>query len=608
LCTGTGGIGVLVTGVFNALAINRFVQRGGGVSVGVFANAGTFNRDGIGTITFSQSNGGLDFDNTGTVNIDSGDLVLDGGGTNSGTVSVDAGARLRLLQSYTHGAASSLSGAGTIDFVLGTHSFPPGTFTPTGLVNFVGGTITINNGYTASSVVGGATVIFNAVQSIATLELSSGTFTGSGQTTITDGFTWTGGTMSGPGGTIVAAGATATLAGTAARAGPLTLSRTLENDGTVTWIGTGNLNLTSLAVFINDGTFLIDSSATLNGTGVIQNAGTIEKTSGGTTAAAAGLAWSNLGGTIKVGAGLLAINGSFQTPPGSITTVVGPGMLELNGAQNWGTGSRMDITTGGSVNLNSNVGTSDRPEVRILNGTLHINTSQHFGPYRAISRKPRVLAASGPSQAIVAAGANVRVVTDAINLDVPGGAALDLNDGVLIVDYATEDPSPLATIRGYIIAGYNNGAWNGAGIKSTVAAGSAAGRLGYAEAVELGLSSFAGEPIDATTVLVRYTIAGDADLDGDVDVADLGRLASNWQTAAPWSGGDFNYDGAVDVADLGLLASNWQLGFLSAVIVSAPPRDICASLNASAAPNNDVAISETQLVSIGLRNQNHPIV
>jgi hypothetical protein len=55
-------------------------------------------------------------------------------------------------------------------------------------------------------------------------------------------------------------------------------------------------------------------------------------------------------------------------------------------------------------------------------------------------------------------------------------------------------------------------------------------------------------------------LPGDADNDGDVDVQDLGRLASNWQRLGNWSMGDFNIDGVIDVADLGLLASNWQAG------------------------------------------------
>jgi hypothetical protein len=76
----------------------------------------------------------------------------------------------------------------------------------------------------------------------------------------------------------------------------------------------------------------------------------------------------------------------------------------------------------------------------------------------------------------------------------------------------------------------------------------------------LGKASFAGQSVDATSLLIKYTYDGDADLDGDVDVADLGALASTWQQEGPWTAGDFDYNGTVDVADLGLLASNWQAG------------------------------------------------
>ena len=47
---------------------------------------------------------------------------------------------------------------------------------------------------------------------------------------------------------------------------------------------------------------------------------------------------------------------------------------------------------------------------------------------------------------------------------------------------------------------------------------------------------------------------------GQVDIDDLGRLASSWQSAGLWINGDFDYNGTVDVADLGKLASNWQVG------------------------------------------------
>ncbi len=54
-------------------------------------------------------------------------------------------------------------------------------------------------------------------------------------------------------------------------------------------------------------------------------------------------------------------------------------------------------------------------------------------------------------------------------------------------------------------------------------------------------------------------VTGDANLDGRVDVGDLGILAAHWQrTEAHWGQGDFTHDGRVDVGDLGRLA--WRYG------------------------------------------------
>jgi hypothetical protein len=54
-------------------------------------------------------------------------------------------------------------------------------------------------------------------------------------------------------------------------------------------------------------------------------------------------------------------------------------------------------------------------------------------------------------------------------------------------------------------------------------------------------------------------LAGDANRDGQVNIADLGILAANWQsTEAYWERGDFTGDGSVTIADLGILAANWQ--------------------------------------------------
>jgi hypothetical protein len=56
-----------------------------------------------------------------------------------------------------------------------------------------------------------------------------------------------------------------------------------------------------------------------------------------------------------------------------------------------------------------------------------------------------------------------------------------------------------------------------------------------------------------------------------VDVADLGSLASHWQTNGLRTDGDFDYNGTVDVNDLGLLASNWQAGVGNPLTPTAGP-------------------------------------
>lgn len=55
---------------------------------------------------------------------------------------------------------------------------------------------------------------------------------------------------------------------------------------------------------------------------------------------------------------------------------------------------------------------------------------------------------------------------------------------------------------------------------------------------------------------------GDADVDGDVDLSDLGRLATSYGVGSggTWLSGDFDLDGDVDLADLGVLASHYGAG------------------------------------------------
>ena len=158
------------------------------------------------------------------------------------------------------------------------------------------------------------------------------------------------------------------------------------------------------------------------------------------------------------------------------------------------------------------------------------------------------------------------------SLSVTGTGALDLNDNDLIYDYdngGTPDPTNLTAVRSMLSSGYAGGAWTGPGIRSSVAASTAGNHptgIGYAEVSSLpSLTSFDGvdvnpqdNPAAADMIVMRYTYAGDASLDGNVDVTDFNMLAANYNKhSASWVQGDFNYDGVVNAEDFDLLAINY---------------------------------------------------
>jgi hypothetical protein len=227
----------------------------------------------------------------------------------------------------------------------------------------------------------------------------------------------------------------------------------------------------------------------------------------------------------------------------------------------------------------------------VLNSTLPGNTITVSG---ALSLAPSSkLKRSGPGTLRVA------------SLDIHPTAQLDLTDSSLIIDYTGS--TPIQSIRALLNSGAAGRSWNGNGITSSAAAvvQADAGQplktsLGYAEASTLGISTFAGQAVDGTTVVIAYTYDGDANLDGRVDVADLGALASHWQALAVWTGGDFDYSAFVGVSDLGLLASNWQAGSeeLSAALAT-------FGLPSAAVPEPATGLLASAALLFGRRNRRH---
>jgi len=143
-------------------------------------------------------------------------------------------------------------------------------------------------------------------------------------------------------------------------------------------------------------------------------------------------------------------------------------------------------------------------------------------------------------------------------LTIGAGGSLDVNGHALVIDYTGS--SPIDNVVGYLTSGYNSGSWTGDGIDDSIASAGMLG-LGYAEATDLFTSfpaTFVGQSVDDTSILIRHTRYGDADLDGTVNLNDFNRLAANFgSTTSRWSQGDFTYDARTNLDDFNLLAANF---------------------------------------------------
>ncbi|HYO09270.1 MAG TPA: SdrD B-like domain-containing protein [Tepidisphaeraceae bacterium] len=228
------------------------------------------------------------------------------------------------------------------------------------------------------------------------------------------------------------------------------------------------------------------------------------------------------------------------------------------------------VTYAGAEKINLTNGTHTiTGDLGAVDLTVSANTTALMNATQRLTK----LTVAGSAQ--LSAGGNKVLVTD--SLAFTGAGRLDLTDNAAIIRYATPNPSPLGTwggsqytgLTGNITAGRNGGAWNGNGIFSSTAA--ASGRLTTLAAGEaseiLGLSdaeggvptgTWEGQAVDATTVLIKYTYAGDANLSGRIDGDDYFLIDSKINTAGAWGwrNGDFDYNGKVNGDDYFVIDSN----------------------------------------------------
>ncbi len=268
---------------------------------------------------------------------------------------------------------------------------------------------------------------------------------------------------------------------------------------------------------------------------------------------------------------------------GRTLTKFGLGTLRIEGTQTHAAGSVLAARRG-TVTLQTDAGGAAPARnltVNVEGGAVEFGATQHLAALNLTSGECRLT----PS------GAKV-IVTAALAVD-PARAVLDLADNHLIVDYPQGGPNPATDVRDWVAAGLNlagGGHWDGLGIRSSLAAShpeglTAVGVIDNTDAKVGGKTQFAGQAVDATSVLAAYTWWGDANFDGVVDANDYDVIDKNFlftPATAGWWTGDFNYDGVIDANDYDRIdrAFLFQTGPLGGPAAGAVPEPATLALAA----------------------------
>ena len=284
----------------------------------------------------------------------------------------------------------------------------------------------------------------------------------------------------------------------------------------------------------------------------------------------AGATPTTIGGTntLTIGSGVTVASGTGNQ---NINANV-----QLGATQTWTVNSGSTLSVGGQIS-----GAGSAALVKDGAGGLVLSGSNTYSGGTTVTAGTMLVANAlalpiGQDLSITGSGSLVSLgsgLTSAVKvgtLSIDGGiatplATLDVGNNELIANTIL---TSLDTIRSQVHAGSNGGAWTGAGITSSVAAADAIAAIGKGNTAVgfagnadfgMGLTSFGGVAVNPSSILLRYTLLGDANLDGKVDISDFTLLRHSFgmTSHATWDEGDFDYDGKVDINDFLILRAHF---------------------------------------------------
>jgi hypothetical protein len=330
----------------------------------------------------------------------------------------------------------------------------------------------------------------------------------------------------------------------------------------------------------------------------------------GATIASPTLNWSATGGTVNstglFTAGQSSGNFSVSATAGSVTgtatgTVSLPTWLGSGSVATWNPSTQV-LTVTGAASIIADPGT-DEPIIEASGSAAVVTldpatgTDIHLGGLSLTDGASATVTSLGLARTItnyhlLVIGTPGATVAPTYTID--STSTLDLADNDMAILYGS-GTSPLLTVQSELSQAYDNKAWDKPGLTSSVAKGSSGvTALGLGEASTLGLSTFDGLTLGGNAVLVKYTLTGDANLDGTVNFNDFSIVQNNYNQSSVWSGGDFNYDGITNFNDFSLLQNNY-----GQTLANVLPDDAASASQTSGSPGGKTGIAAIAPVANG---------